>query len=68
MFKKVILYFKNFSKSLFVLNSLTIKAKESEQLKEIQSNHTFDIFCLLTNAQEKFQESVCALRFPMSIF
>jgi transcriptional regulator of met regulon len=39
------------------LINLTIKVKESEQSKEIQFNNPSDIFCLLTNAQEKFQES-----------
>jgi len=39
------------------LKHLTIKAKESEQSKQNQLNGNSDIFSLLTNAQEKFQES-----------
>jgi uncharacterized protein YqkB len=58
MFKKVNLYIKIFNYYFFIL-SLTIKAKESEQLKQIQLNSNANIFSLLTNAQEKFQESVC---------
>jgi hypothetical protein len=53
--------------------SLTIKAKDDDQFKQTESNTTLnnqnllsaltpnssDIFSLLVNAQEKFQESVC---------
>jgi hypothetical protein len=49
-------------------SSLTTKAKDQEQTKPNSINENFfsvitqdssDIFSLLVNAQEKFQESVC---------
>jgi hypothetical protein len=58
------------NRNFYLYFSLTINAKESEQSKQIPFNNNGDIFSLLTNAQEKFQESVCLkfFFFLLSIF